>query len=86
MRKKYALEYGVAEIEVQGGDVPRDGSILLMDDLIATGGTFKAAAELIGEAGGKVTDAFAVIGLPDCNYADLLKGITVKTLINYEGG
>ncbi|NLB11047.1 adenine phosphoribosyltransferase, partial [bacterium] len=53
--------------------------------LIATGGTIKAAAELIEEMGAKVAGIFGVIGLPFLDYEKILKGYEIKTLITYEG-
>jgi adenine phosphoribosyltransferase len=85
LRKKYSLEYGEAEIEVHTDDVPKDARILLMDDLIATGGTLEAAAGLLNEAGAKVTDVFGVVGLPFLHYDQVLKDVPIHTLINYEG-
>ena len=83
--KSYALEYGTAAIEVHLADVPQGKNILLLDDLIATGGTLKAAYELLIEAGAKVTDVFGVLGLPFLNFKKTLPAdVTITTLINYD--
>ena len=81
--RKYALEYGEAEIQLHADDIASGGTYLLVDDLIATGGTLKASAELIREAGGKVEDIFGVIGLPFLPYKTVLKDYDVHTLIEY---
>jgi adenine phosphoribosyltransferase len=80
---KYALEYGEAEIEMHVDDIPRGGRVLIVDDLIATGGTIKACAELIRRGGAEPVGAFAVIGLPFLDYAPVLEGLKVDTLIEY---
>jgi adenine phosphoribosyltransferase len=78
------LEYARAEIEIHPDDVPRGGKVLLLDDLIATGGTLRAARELIAESGGQVTDVFGVVGLPFLNFRKALEGINIRTLIEYD--
>jgi len=83
--KKYALEYGEAEIEVHTEDIPKGGNILLVDDLIATGGTLRAAIDLFRENGAKADHVFGVVGLPFLNYDKILSDVKVETLINYEG-
>lgn len=82
-KEAYALEYGEAVIEVQESDINKGDKILLVDDLLATGGTLEAAAKMFHSAGAEVTDIFSVIGLPFLDYMDKLKGINVTTLINY---
>ncbi|MDR0551353.1 MAG: adenine phosphoribosyltransferase [Spirochaetaceae bacterium] len=82
--KSYALEYGTAAIEVHRADVPVGGNVLLLDDLIATGGTLQAAIHLLRDAGAKVTDVFGVVGLPFLNYQKALGDVSVTTLINYD--
>ncbi len=82
--RSFTLEYGEDTIQVHADDVPQGGNVLIIDDLVATGGTLKASAELIAEAGGKVTDIFCVVGLPFLPYRDMLKDYNVTTLINYD--
>ncbi|MCQ2599755.1 MAG: adenine phosphoribosyltransferase [Treponema sp.] len=82
---KYALEYGTAEVEVHKADVEKGKNYLVVDDLIATGGTLVAARNLIEQGGGKVTDFFGVIGLPELNYEKVLAPSKITTLINYSG-
>ena len=83
--KKYELEYGEAEIEMHEADIPAGGRVLIVDDLIATGGTVKAAAELLVEGGAEPIGVFAVIGLPFLRYEQSLAGLPVRTLIEYFG-
>ena len=81
----YALEYGTATIEVHKDDIKKGQNVLIVDDLIATGGTLTAAKNLIEMGGGEVTDFFGVIGLPFLNYEKVLAPCKVTTLLNYEG-
>ena len=81
--KKYALEYGEAEIEVHLDDVPKGKRVLVIDDLIATGGTLKAAREMLTSGGAEVPEFFGVVGLPFLNYEKVLAPTPVNTLINY---
>ena len=80
---RFQLEYGEDVIEVHRSDVLPGARILLVDDLIATGGTLKAACSLLETAGGSVEGIFAVIGLPFLNYAAVLAGYRITTLIDY---
>ncbi|MDR1096466.1 MAG: adenine phosphoribosyltransferase [Spirochaetaceae bacterium] len=84
IRKEYALEYGTAEIEIQEIDIPKGRRVLLVDDLIATGGTFRAAHDILTECGALVPEIFGVIGLPFLHYSKALPDIPVTTLINYD--
>ncbi|MCQ2583341.1 MAG: adenine phosphoribosyltransferase [Treponema sp.] len=81
----YDLEYGSATIEVHKADIKKGQKILVVDDLIATGGTLAATKTLIQQGGAEVTDFFGVIGLPDLNYEKVLAPCKVTTLINYHG-
>ena len=84
-QQKFTLEYGEDIIEVHKSDIHPGMKILLIDDLIATGGTLKAATELLSKGNASVIGIFGVIGLPFLNYEEILKGHRVETLIQYHG-
>ena len=83
LSKKYDLEYAQAEIEVHREDVPAGKRILLLDDLIATGGTLNAARALLNAGGAEVPEIFGVVGLPFLNYEKVLAPTPITTLIQY---
>lgn len=80
---KYALEYGYAEIEVHKDDVKTGSRILIIDDLIATGGTLQATQNVLEQGGAEIIGFFGVVGLPFLNYDKILSPVPVKTLIEY---
>ena len=69
----YALEYGTASIEVQMGIVEKDDHLLLIDDLIATGGTLRASIELFNRLGLQQISVAAIIDLPELGGSAMLK-------------
>jgi adenine phosphoribosyltransferase len=83
----YVLEYGVDRIEVHADAVKPGDKILLIDDLIATGGTAAAGVRLVETLGAKVTAAAFVIDLPELGGADALRrmGTQVLTLMDFPG-
>ena len=83
----FKLEYGEATIEVHKDSIEKNEKILVIDDLIATGGTAEAAAKLIEISGGKVAAFIFVINLFDLPGEKLLKkkGFTTKSLIEFPG-
>ena len=83
----FKLEYGTATMEVHKDAVNQDDSVLLIDDLIATGGTAEAAAKLIEISKGKVAGYVFVINLFDLGGCDSLlkKGYKVENLIEFPG-
>jgi adenine phosphoribosyltransferase len=85
LSKQYSLEYGTAEIEIHEADIPQGGRILLVDDLIATGGTLRAAADILIQGGAEPVGVFSVVGLPFLHYDSTLAGLEVRTLIEYFG-
>ncbi len=83
----FELEYGKATIEVHKDSINKDDSVLIIDDLIATGGTAEAAAKLIEISGGKVSAFIFAINLFDlggCNNL-IKKGYKVENLIEFPG-
>jgi adenine phosphoribosyltransferase len=83
----FELEYGTATIEVHKDSIEKDDNVLVIDDLIATGGTAEAAAKLVEISGGKVACFIFVINLFDLNGSDnlLKKGYKVENLIEFPG-
>ena len=83
----YALEYGSDRLTMHVDACAPGASVLLVDDLIATGGTALAAARLVRRAGGIVTQARFVIDLPELGGATALRaeGIAVESLMEFEG-
>ena len=83
----FELEYGTATIEVHKDSIEKNENILVIDDLIATGGTAEAAAKLVEISGGKVACFIFVINLFDLNGSDnlLKKGYKVENLIDFPG-
>ena len=83
----FELEYGKATIEVHKDSIQKNEKILVIDDLIATGGTAEAAAKLIEVSGGKVAGFIFVINLFDLPGNDLLKkkGYKTESLIEFPG-
>jgi adenine phosphoribosyltransferase len=85
VRVAYSLEYGVDEMEMHKDAIRRGEKVLLLDDLIATGGTATAAATLLKEVGAEMVAACFVIDLPDLGGAARLRdaGIEVQSLLEF---
>ena len=83
----FELEYGTATIEVHKDSIQKNDNVLIIDDLVATGGTAEAAAKLVEISGGKVACFVFVINLFDLNGSDNLikKGYKVENLIEFPG-
>jgi len=83
----FELEYGTATIEVHKDSIGKNDNVLVIDDLIATGGTAEAAAKLVEVSGGKVACFIFVINLFDLNGSNNLikKGYKVENLIDFPG-
>ncbi len=83
----YALEYGTDRLEIAADAIEAGDSVIIIDDLIATGGTALATAQLLRDAGAVVDTALFVIDLPDLGGAEKLRGANVKveSLMEFEG-
>ena len=84
---EYELEYGIDCLEIHVDSIAAGERVLLIDDLIATGGTALAGLELIARCGGQIAGAGFVIDLPDLGGADRLRmaGVEVTALVGFPG-
>ena len=83
--QSYELEYGTAEIEIHKEDVKPGMKIVLIDDLIATGGTLEAATRLFGKMDAPVVKIVCLLELKGLNGRAALEGLDVETIIAYDG-
>ena len=83
----YSLEYGIDEMEMHEDALEKGERVILVDDLIATGGTAEGAVKLLRQLGAQVLAACFVIDLPELGGADKLRKleVPVRTLIAFEG-
>ena len=82
---EYDLEYGTAEIEMHKDAVKPGQKVVVIDDLIATGGTIEAAIKLIEQLGGEVVKVIFLMELAGLKGRERLKGYDVESVICYEG-
>jgi adenine phosphoribosyltransferase len=87
VRIAYSLEYGIDEMEMHADAVAPGERVVLVDDLIATGGTAEGAVKLLQQMGAEVLAACFIIDLPELGGAAKLRalGVPVRTLIAFEG-
>ena len=83
--KEYALEYGTATIEMHKDAIKPGQKVVLVDDLIATGGTIRAAADLVEELGGEVVKILFLLELRGLNGREVLKDYDVVSVVAYDG-
>lgn len=83
----YQLEYGTDRVEIHADAIKKGDRVLIIDDLIATGGTAQAGIELVRQSGGEVVAAAFIVDLPDLGGAERLKkmGVEVHVLVEFEG-
>lgn len=85
IQESYALEYGEATLEIHIEDLTPGKNWLIIDDLIATGGTLEAVARMIERQNATVAGIFSIIGLPFLNYMEKISRYNPVTLIDYHG-
>lgn len=83
--ESYDLEYGKAEIEIHTDSIKSGQKVVLVDDLIATGGTIEAAIKLIERLGGKVVDCLFLVELAGLKGRERLSNYNVDSVVAYEG-
>ena len=81
--RDYSLEYGTNTIEIHQDAFPEDASVIILDDLLATGGTAKASAELVEDCKARVSGFVFLIELAFLKGRDLLKKYQVKSIIEF---
>lgn len=87
LSQDYELEYGTDTIQIHTDAIEKGDKVLLVDDLLATGGTMDATAKLVRQLGGEVVSSAFVVSLPDLGGEKRLADLDVKvmTLVSYEG-
>lgn len=85
IKVEYKLEYGSDSLEMHNDAIREGDKVLICDDLCATGGTLKAAAELVERLGGKIEEIAYLIDLPELNGREKLKPYKTFSLIEFEG-
>jgi adenine phosphoribosyltransferase len=87
VRVAYSLEYGLDEMEMHEDAIAPGERVILVDDLIATGGTATAAVQLLRQMGAEIVAAVFMVDLPELGGADKLRklGVNVRTLVSFEG-
>ena len=87
VEETYELEYGSATVELHTDAVHAGQRVLLIDDLIATGGTMMAGRRLLEKLGAQITEGAAIVDLPELGGSDRLKesGLPLFTLVNFAG-
>jgi adenine phosphoribosyltransferase len=83
--QEYSLEYGTDKIEIHKDAIKEGSNVLIVDDLLATGGTMTAACSLIEKAGGKVAGCAFVVELPELGGRKKLEGYNLFRLVDFEG-
>ncbi len=81
----YELEYGNDRLEIHVDAIPQGSRVLMVDDLIATGGTMNAACHLVENVGGEVVECAFIIELPDLGGRKVLSNYPVFSIVEFEG-
>ena len=85
IEQEYSLEYGTAILQMHKDSITPGDRVVIVDDLIATGGTIEAIIKMVEKLGGKVVRVCALIELVDLKARELLKDTDIKSCIVYEG-
>ncbi len=85
IEQEYSLEYGTAILQMHKDSIKLGDRVVIVDDLIATGGTIEAIIKMVEKLGGKVVRVCALIELVDLKARELLKDTDIKSCIVYEG-
>ena len=80
---EYALEYGTDKLEIHKDDISKGDKVLIVDDLLATGGTALASIKMVEELGGEVVGVIFLIELTELKGIEKLKGYDVKSIVKF---
>ena len=83
--QEYELEYGTSTLEMHKDSIKKGDKVIIIDDLLATGGTMEAMTKMIESLGGEVVKICVLIELPDLNGRKLLSKYDVESIIEFEG-
>jgi adenine phosphoribosyltransferase len=83
VKRSYSIEYGKATMEIQKNSINKDQKVLICDDLLATGGTAKAAAELVERIGGRVAGFAFIVELTELNGIKKIEKYRCESLVKY---
>jgi len=83
--ESYTLEYGTSVVEIHEDAIRKGERVLIMDDLIATGGTISAATRLVDRLGGIIVECAFLVGFPDLKGRELIQNYKIFTLTEFEG-
>jgi len=83
--ESYSLEYGTSVVEIHEDAIRKGDRVLIVDDLIATGGTIAAATRLVEKLGGIIVECAFLVGLPDLKGCELIQNYKIFTLTEFEG-
>lgn len=83
--QEYELEYGTATIEMHTDSIKKGDKVVVLDDLMATGGTLEASCKLIEKLGGEIVEVLVLMELEGLNGREKLKGIKTESVLKYPG-
>jgi len=83
--EEYSLEYGKDKIEIHKDAINKGDKVIIVDDLLATGGTINAARNLVKKLDGKIVECAFVVELPDLKGRDKIKGENIFSIVKFEG-
>jgi adenine phosphoribosyltransferase len=83
--EKFSLEYGTGEMEIHSDAINKGERVVIIDDLIATGGTVSAAIKLVERLGGVIVECAFLVELPDLKGREKLKDRKIYTMVEFEG-
>jgi adenine phosphoribosyltransferase len=83
--EEYSLEYGTDKIEIHKDAITKGDKVLIVDDLLATGGTMNAARNLVKKLEGEIVECAFVVELPDLKGREKIKGENIFSIVKFEG-